>query len=302
MLETLREYALEQLSACGEAEETRDRHARYYLTFTQEGGEHYAGSEVITWLAQVGVEYNNLREALAWCLGAQESHERVPVNGGQPAHDGEEHGRELELERELERVRIGADLCSALFPFWDGQNYLSEARSWYARAADKIAALLQATEYFRQGASATSMAMDLSSELHVSWARMLTGVGIMAYYQGDYEGARSYNENGLAMRRELGDRSGVAACLNNLGIASIDQGDYEAARNYLSESLTIARELGIPWKLCAALGNLGVVETRLGNFAEARSFLEESLAIAREADDFQRLADALSYLGVLDQF
>jgi predicted ATPase/transcriptional regulator with XRE-family HTH domain/Flp pilus assembly protein TadD len=281
MLETLKEYALEQLAACGEEEETRDRHARYYLTFVQEGGdrEHILGVEVVPWVERVAADYNNLREALAWLL---DEHDRTP------------------LEFELGRVLLGAELCTALWPFWDGQkNHIGEARSWYARAAERIASLVEATDYVNQGMTATSMARELSPELPASWATMLTGAGAMAYYQGDYEAARILNESGLAVRRQIGNKDGIRASLNNLGITATDQGDYLAARRYLSESLDIARELDISWGISAALSNLGIVEINLGNIGSARSLLEEALSITRAVEGILGTADGLKNLSIV---
>jgi predicted ATPase/transcriptional regulator with XRE-family HTH domain len=295
MLETLKEYALEQLTARGEEEETRGMHARYYLAFVQEGGEHYAGLDTIPWVERVDADYSNLREALDWLLGGLERNGSVKrVRGGTASEAGREDSGE-----ELERIALGAELCTALFAFWERQNYLSDARAWYTVAAEDIATLVGAASYKDQDMTAISRASELSPELPASWARMLTGAGAMAYYQGDFEEARNLNERGLAIRREIGDRYGIASCLNNLGCAATDQGDYAAARLYLSETLEIARELGISWKLCAALGNLAIIETKLGHFAEARVLLDESLGIARTAELVGGVADMLTNLGAV---
>lgn len=78
LLETLRAYPLEQLAAHGEVEETRGRHALYFLNFVQEGGKHYAGTEVITWVQpQKGLMADRLRP-LNVALG-------ISVNSGSDA-------------------------------------------------------------------------------------------------------------------------------------------------------------------------------------------------------------------------
>jgi hypothetical protein len=45
-----------------------------------------------------------------------------------------------------------------------------------------------------------------------------------------------YQES-LALRREMGDVSGIAAALSNLGIVPFHQEDYETARRYWEESV-----------------------------------------------------------------
>jgi hypothetical protein len=46
------------------------------------------------------------------------------------------------------------------------------------------------------------------------------------------------------MRRELRDKWGIAALLKNLGNVACDQGDYASARSLLAESLVLRREVG----------------------------------------------------------
>ncbi|HET9493719.1 MAG TPA: helix-turn-helix domain-containing protein, partial [Chloroflexia bacterium] len=194
MLETLREYALEQLAARGEEEETRDRHARYFLALAQGGGEHFAGADVVTWVQQVAAEYNNIRAALAWFLGAQERHEVkewAMLQRGDP-NIGESEGGEAGSEAEFERIKLGTDLCTALFPFWDAQHHLGEARAWYALAAEKIASFAEAPDNrvsldSGPGTTEITVARKITTELAAIWARMLAGAGAMAYYQGEYD-------------------------------------------------------------------------------------------------------------------
>ena len=55
-------------------------------------------------------------------------------------------------------------------------------------------------------------------------AKVLNAAGVLAYYQGDYPAARALHEESLAIRRELGDRSGIAGSLNNLGNVALRSG------------------------------------------------------------------------------
>lgn len=277
LLETLKEYALEQLSANDEYDETRDRHARYYLAFVQQTEDILLkGDQHVAWLKRVDTHYANVHEALTWLLATPGSSD----------------------EQEHMRLEMGAAFCTSLWLFWDRQTYLAEAYEWYLTAAQRVEAFVLA----RTGDDSIAAAQSLSPDLPVIWARMLTGAGAMAKYRTDYEQARILNEQGLAMRRALGDKSGMAACLNNLGNVASDQGDNELARIYHTESLEIARELGIPWKLVAALGNLGVAETNLGNLDRARELLNESLEVSRYEEGSHGNADALNNLAVVERY
>src|SRR3984885_2652876 len=70
MLESLREYAAEQLTSHAEAEETRARHAEYYADLATEFEALLGLSEERTWFLRVGRHHADLRAALDYCLGA----------------------------------------------------------------------------------------------------------------------------------------------------------------------------------------------------------------------------------------
>jgi tetratricopeptide (TPR) repeat protein len=79
---------------------------------------------------------------------------------------------------------------------------------------------------------------------------VLHAAGTLAYIQGDYSAAWALLEEGLATRRQLGDRKGIAHTLNNLGILTRQQGDFASARALHDESLAIRRELGDRLGVC----------------------------------------------------
>ncbi|MDQ4129292.1 MAG: helix-turn-helix domain-containing protein, partial [Actinomycetota bacterium] len=76
MLETIREYALERLTSCGEAEEARRRHARYFLALAEAARLEDAGQwDEAGWrskLTRLEREHDDLRAALRWAVGDRE--------------------------------------------------------------------------------------------------------------------------------------------------------------------------------------------------------------------------------------
>ena len=68
MLETLREYALEQLIASGEAETVQARHAFYFLSRAEQAAHELAGERQAEWLSRLEQEHGNLRTALQWAV------------------------------------------------------------------------------------------------------------------------------------------------------------------------------------------------------------------------------------------
>src|SRR6266516_5653624 len=67
MLETIHEYATEQLEASGEAAAMQDRHADYFLRLAEEAEPAMFGQEREVWMERLDREEANLRAALAWC-------------------------------------------------------------------------------------------------------------------------------------------------------------------------------------------------------------------------------------------
>ncbi len=192
------------------------------------------------------------------------------------------------LEEEHENLRAGFDwslgeeessvplrLCSALQRFWCVRGHLAEGREWCVRALGKA------------GAGARTLER----------ARALNAAGVLAFFQADYPAARANHEEGLAIKRQLGDRSGMASSLNNLGNIASAQGDFADARPLYEECLSIRRELGDRIGMATALGNLGIVTYEQGEFASARALQEESLAIQRELGDRNGIARTLLNLG-----
>ena len=66
MLETIREYAAEQLAESGDAVHMRDRHLAYYLQLAEEAEPELTGSDQGRWFERLALEEENLREALAF--------------------------------------------------------------------------------------------------------------------------------------------------------------------------------------------------------------------------------------------
>ena len=69
MLESLREYAAEQLTSHAEAEETRARHADHYAGLAAQFEAALGLAEEQAWLLQVVRHHADLRAALGYCLG-----------------------------------------------------------------------------------------------------------------------------------------------------------------------------------------------------------------------------------------
>ena len=170
----------------------------------------------------------------------------------------------------------GLRLANALYTFWYVHGYFGEAHMWL-----------------------TGLLAVVSNAPADARAEALGKAGVMAWQQGDYSTARRLQDEGLAIRRKMGDRRGIASALIDLGAVDFDQGDFQAARARFEEGLAIRRELGNAQGIAGALHNLGAVANACGDNQAAWIFLEEGLSIYRELGDPWGIAMALSNLGSL---
>ena len=173
-------------------------------------------------------------------------------------------------------AEAGLKLGGQLLQFWNRRGHLSEGRSWLNRALAKLA---------QEG------------EPSVARARALNASGSLAFRQGDYEAARELREASLAIFRQLGNQSGIAATLMNLGMVAQEQGDYKAAQVLHRESLTIQRQLGDREGIGQALNNLGAVMLNQGDDAAAQALFEESLTLRQQMENKRGIAVCLINLG-----
>ena len=68
LLETVREYAAEQLDNVGETETARESHLNYFFGLAAEAESKLTGAEQAHWLRTLEAEHDNLRAALKWAM------------------------------------------------------------------------------------------------------------------------------------------------------------------------------------------------------------------------------------------
>ena len=170
---------------------------------------------------------------------------------------------------------VAAQLCGALWRFWYLRGYLVEGRGWLkqALAPDKL----------------------LSDTAR---ARALYGAANLAWFQGDFAGARSLASGSVALWRRLGDPHGLGQALAILGLAQGYQGDQALAHSLLEESLAIFRQLGDDWGLALALFYYADPQAAgLRDAALAQWVLGESLTLFEKTGDPWGMALPLHRLG-----
>ena len=129
--------------------------------------------------------------------------------------------------------------------------------------------------------------------------RVLSDVGQLALYMGQYMEARGFLEESLAIAREIGDQSRVAAVLQPLGMASLGQGDLVTAGTHLEEAVALAETLGNKAEIAAALSALAQLHRAGGALDQSEPLYTRALAISRELEDRESIAIGLLNLAMV---
>lgn len=155
---------------------------------------------------------------------------------------------------------VGLRLMASLWRFNEIRGYLNEGRE---RAAQVLA--IAGTE-----------------RLPALRSKALSGAGMLAYRQGDFDAAKQLFEDSLKIEEALGNQEGISDALNDLGNVSRMNGDYLRARELYVRTLAIEEQSGNRRKIAVAKFNLGSVAFSTGQNEEAVRLLNESLTGFRD--------------------
>ena len=84
LLEPIRQYALEKLDECEEADDIKRSHTQYFLALTEKAEPELVGPREEEWLDRIEEELDNLRTALSWALERGESEFGLRLAGALP--------------------------------------------------------------------------------------------------------------------------------------------------------------------------------------------------------------------------
>jgi non-specific serine/threonine protein kinase len=226
-------------------------------------------------------EHDNLRTALAWSRSRSDAGE------------------------------LGLRLAGALMWFWNLRGYRGEGQAWLkgmlaqtttsaptrarAKALFSLALFvyLQGDEAQAQSLLEESKAISHEIKDERGVAQSLALLAWIARDKDDqFDAARTFGEESVAIFRALGDKSGLALALDCLGTVLVRR-DLAQAVVLFEESAALFRELGEKLMLGLALMNVAFVMTEQGNYRRAATLLEESLAGYRELRATPAICDTL---------
>ncbi len=267
MLEVVRDLALETLEARRKLDETRKRHAEFFMNLGVTAEPLLQTAESAVWLARLEEEHDNLRAAMDWSL----------VNEPETA------------------IRIAV----AVRNYWLVHSHLTEGFGWLKAASQTgfepppelrfkllnglgLAARFSGDFETARRAYEAGLAAGREAGDKPGTALSNRGLGQVAMQQGDLAAARSYFDAGLAISRELDDRYGIAMSLSFLGDLARTDGRFADAKPQFEEAVALFRILENRTAVSDALNNLGAAKVCLGESDEAAVHFAEALRSARD--------------------
>src|SRR5215472_1826498 len=175
----------------------------------------------------------------------------------------------------------GAALCASLWPYWVVTGQFTEGRA-------QLKSFLAAA----QGSPPATL------------VRAWTGLGILAYFQSDYQEGIAFCDKGLELARTVSDQ--WAATVNWIaggGMRLTMRGEPSIAFRYFDQSIELATQLADKWLLSLATGNWAMYkaafisnDTAHADETDARDVLvsgDKSVLLGRQSDNPWVLAFAL---------
>ena len=278
LLQTTREYALEQFDSSDERDEIRARHARWYFALgVADGGGPREGTDDLIRLRQ---DAANVGLALAWALD----------------HD----------------IAAALPLADALFTPWLGAGRIREFVRWYERAladptalspGDRAKALaglgsaLVFLERLEQARAALIEALTLYRDAGDERGEtlVLLRLGAAEFIAGAPESALAWAEQALPIYERLDDTLGIARTLHYIAEALRDLGDFERSAELFARSIEIRRANGLG-SSAATLHSLGDLYLDAGDMPTAERYYREALALGLQEGDVRLGAYCLAGL------
>jgi predicted ATPase/class 3 adenylate cyclase len=285
MLETIREFALEQLQAGADQERVVRHHAEHFLDLAVEAEPHLTGEDQGAWLDRCDAEHANIRAALRWAI---DSGQAGPAQAA----------------------------AGALWRFWQQRGHLAEGRRWLeevlampsgqAPTAARAKALTGAggiAWWSDRGAARALYEEALAIERRLGDpARLAEALYNQAHAvaaEHDLQGAARLFDESLALFRQVGDEPGMAKVLVMLVVPDATAGAWDRVVARIEEVMAIWGRLDDRLNLAYTLVWLAFAYGRAGRPDDGRATALEALNLFHQTDDATGVALALLDLAFL---
>ncbi len=264
----VRSFVHDAITASGEEESTRHRHALRFASLANTIAASWSTAPTRTWLPPLERELSNLLQALRWSLDRDDD----PSLAAQIACGLAPYWTAIEDDV------TGAAVFSRVLerPPSDTALY-GNVLDWAARFSQRTGASLEAMER-------ADVAMKLATERgdDLLYARALSSHAFARFAREDQraDGALPEALATLDVFERVGNALGQAQTHLVLGIFYHSAENVEQAQEHYAEALRRFRNLGVESGMQVALNNLGALAFLRRDFDRAAFFLHESLVRA----------------------
>lgn len=270
MLETIRDFGLESLAPSGEATAVRRRHAEYFYGLIERADRLMPRPD--RWWLLFDAEWDNLRAALSWAVGARQTD-------------------------------IGLLLASELYGHWMMRGQIDEGIDWLTRllavGTNESPPLLgRATMalgvlYWLAGDldRGTTLAEESLAVADANADPIGSGIsqfllGLLAEARGDLVTAAAWLRKAQEVYAAIGIDTASAAAAAHLGRICARQGDLGQAKELLTAAIPILdAENGGLWGAALAYSALGLVVLAEGDLPRAAALVAQGLQRHAEIGD-----------------
>ena len=285
ILETIREYGVEQMNAVGEEAGLRAVHAAHFAEVSETAAMELSGPEQAGWLRRFDVERDNLRAALDWTLETLDAPLALRL-GWSLGRYWLVRGHLREGAEQLRRVLAVAPSL----PDPNRARTLTAFGAILEEQGNHIAAITAHEE---------SLAISRALDDRFGMARATNNLGLVRLGQGQFAAARADFEAALAEFEAMEAAPPIAVTLMNLATAADRMGDADTAERLLGRALKTQRALGDLQRVALTLQTIGLVATAAGELQRAEAAFQEAIQIWTELGDQSSVARTLAHLGRL---
>jgi predicted ATPase/DNA-binding SARP family transcriptional activator len=262
VLETVRQFAQEQLASDPGADRVRNRHATHYLKVGERCERQYREGRFRNMARQLEAEYANARAALEWAEGAD--------------------------------PELFLSLAATWWHYWWLHGSLTEGRLWLNRALASTGgsvpgrarvlsgmgrlAAIQGDSAEAERAFTEGMALALRDDDQVTLAVLHNSLGVVALWRESSAEADAHFHEAVALWDSLKMPIRAMAAYANLGESSFIRGEYDQARTQYEAAIRIGAE--DDFAMATALISLANLERHVGNYGAAREHAAEGLRVA----------------------
>jgi predicted ATPase len=265
MLETIRQYGLDQLAADGRLDAVRDRHAACFRDLAEQAEPRLRGRDQLTWIARLLSEHDNLLAALRHAVAARDADTALrlaaamgmfwTIRGTRAESAGWlKDALEVPGPAPAEARLIATALYVINGMLAGGHVAVGPAVHDLREIADlpeeqerhAVLAMLQpAMALFTDDSTNGKMLVERRLSHPDPWTRGMLYVIRAAMKENDGDLAESLEDllKGCAELRHAGERWGLSMALTSLAETHAVFGDFDAALAAMAEAMRLMREL-----------------------------------------------------------